>query len=65
MKFLAWSIVVAVFGILGMVTVFASPAAPAATPPSARIAHGKYVVESVAMCVDSNAATCPVPLISD
>jgi len=49
MKFPAWSIVVAVFGILGMVSVFASPAA---TPPSAKIVRGKYVAESVAMCGD-------------
>ena len=47
MRFVAWGTVVAVFGIPGMV--FASSAA---TPQSAKIARGKYLVENVAMCGD-------------
>jgi mono/diheme cytochrome c family protein len=51
MKLAAWGTAMAVFGIfLGLWgTVFASPAA---TSPSAKIAHGKYLVENVGMCGD-------------
>ena len=51
MKFPAWSITVAVFLIAGMVSVLAKQKATP-TPAVAKIVHGKYLVESVAMCVD-------------
>jgi mono/diheme cytochrome c family protein len=51
MKLAAWGTAVAVFGILFVVLgmVFSSSAA---TPQSAKIARGKYLVEDVAHCVD-------------